>query len=192
MPPKPSVKAILTCDYIIHEHLTNKKSLIGIFEDIHLLRFPSTHPRIGVYVNLTGAHGKYTLEVRLITPDGQEIGPIRTPEVEIDSPLRTCEFALQAHNIPFYVAAPSTTFDLALPSGDHIPIEQRSAEEITDGFGRRTAPEGVQVYNPAFDVTPARLIAGIITEKGILRPPFEKSIAEHIGRPAEDAAKHRS
>jgi len=101
MPPKPSVKAILTCDQIIHEHLTNKKSLIGIFEDIHLLQFPATHPRIGVYVNLTGAHGKYCLEVRLITPDGQQIGPIKTPEVEIDSPLRTCEFALQAQNIPF-------------------------------------------------------------------------------------------
>ena len=101
MPPTPSVKAILICDQIIHEHVTNKKSLIGIFEDIHLLQFPANYPRIGVYVNLTDAHGKYVLEVRLISPDGKEIGPVKTPEVEIDSPLRTCEFALQAQNIPF-------------------------------------------------------------------------------------------
>ena len=101
MSSTPSVKAILICDQIIHEHRTNKKSLIGIFEDIHILKFPASYPRIGVYVNLTDAHGKYVLEVRLITPDGDQIGPVRTPEVEIDSPLRTCEFALQAQNIPF-------------------------------------------------------------------------------------------
>src|SRR5436190_18133801 len=70
-----------------------------------------------------------------------------------------------AHGIPFYVAAPSTTFDLKLDSGDLIPIEQRSGAEITHGFGRATAPEGVGVYNPAFDVTPAKLITGIITER---------------------------
>ena len=103
MAPKPSVKAILICDQIIHEQGTNKKSLIGIFEDIHLLQFPANYPRIGVYVNLTDAHGKYVLEVRLVSPDGNHIGPVRTPEVEIDSPLRTCEFALQAQNIPFRV-----------------------------------------------------------------------------------------
>jgi methylthioribose-1-phosphate isomerase len=75
-----------------------------------------------------------------------------------------------AHGIPFYVAAPSSTFDLACPSGDQIPIEQRDSREVTHGFGSATAPAGVQVYNPAFDVTPARLIAGIITEHGIIRP----------------------
>ncbi|CAN5219654.1 S-methyl-5-thioribose-1-phosphate isomerase [soil metagenome] len=69
-----------------------------------------------------------------------------------------------AHNIPFYVAAPSSTFDLALETGDGIPIEQRASSEITHGFGKQTAPEGIRVYNPAFDVTPARLIAGIITD----------------------------
>jgi methylthioribose-1-phosphate isomerase len=83
-----------------------------------------------------------------------------------------------AHDIPFYVAAPLSTFDPTLATGDLIPIEQRPEEEITDGFGKRTAPEGVTVYNPAFDVTPARLIAGIVTEKGILRPPYEKSIRD--------------
>jgi methylthioribose-1-phosphate isomerase len=78
----------------------------------------------------------------------------------------------QAHGIPFYVLAPSSTFDLSLASGAAIPIEERGAEEITEGFGRRTAPPQVKVYAPAFDVTPARLITAIICEKGILKPPF--------------------
>ena len=74
------------------------------------------------------------------------------------------------HKIPFYVAAPTSTFDLKLATGELIPIEQRKAEEITEGFGKRTAPKGVKVYNPAFDVTPARLIDAIITEKGVISP----------------------
>lgn len=86
----------------------------------------------------------------------------------------------RAHNIPFYVAAPSSTFDMTLISGEAIPIEQRGSEEVTHSFGGVTAPEGVQVYNPAFDVTPAELIAGIITERGILRPPYLASILELI------------
>jgi len=76
----------------------------------------------------------------------------------------------QAHGIPFYVAAPSSTFDLTLPTGETIPIEQRDPREVTHAFGRQTAPDGIAVYNPAFDVTPARLIAGIITEKGLIQP----------------------
>jgi methylthioribose-1-phosphate isomerase len=75
-----------------------------------------------------------------------------------------------AHGIPFYVAAPSSTFDMSLPTGDGIPIEQRDPAEVTHGFGTQTAPEGVHVYNPAFDVTPSRLIAGIVTERGVIRP----------------------
>jgi len=82
----------------------------------------------------------------------------------------------KAHGIPFYVAAPSSTFDLTLSTGDSIPIEERDAEEITCGFGKRTAPVGVQVYNPAFDVTPAALITAFITEKGIIKPPFATTI----------------
>jgi methylthioribose-1-phosphate isomerase len=74
------------------------------------------------------------------------------------------------HGIPFYVAAPVSTFDLSLPSGDAIPIEQRDPCEVTHGFGRQTAPEGVAVYNPAFDVTPHTLISGIITERGLIAP----------------------
>lgn len=89
--------------------------------------------------------------------------------------------AAQAHNIPFYVAAPSSTFDLTLASGDQIPIEQRAAEEITCGMGKQTAPDGVQVYNPAFDVTPARLVSALITERGIIRPVEPDAIRQLIG-----------
>ncbi|HIJ65127.1 MAG TPA: S-methyl-5-thioribose-1-phosphate isomerase [Candidatus Hydrogenedentes bacterium] len=83
----------------------------------------------------------------------------------------------KAHNIPFYVAAPSSTFDLSIESGEAIPIEQRDPAEVTHGFGRQTAPAGVGVYNPAFDVTPAELVTAFITEKGLLRPPYRKEIA---------------
>lgn len=82
----------------------------------------------------------------------------------------------RAHGIPFYVAAPTSTLDFSLERGDLIPIEQRSAEEITEGFGKRTAPVGVKVYSPAFDVTPACLISAIITEKGIARSPYTISL----------------
>ncbi len=82
----------------------------------------------------------------------------------------------QAHGIPFYVAAPSSTFDLSLDTGAQIPIEQRDSREITHGLGKQIAPDGVKVYNPAFDVTPAHLIAGIITEKGLIRPVDRENI----------------
>ena len=84
----------------------------------------------------------------------------------------------KAHNIPFYIAAPQSTFDLTRDNGDQIPIEERSAEEITHGFGKQTAPTDVQVYNPAFDVTPATLIEGIITEHGVIQPVTAARIRE--------------
>ena len=76
------------------------------------------------------------------------------------------------HGIPFYVAAPRSTLDPRSPDGTNIKIEQRAPEEITHHGEKRYAPEGVAVYNPAFDVTPNRLISAIITESGITRPPF--------------------
>jgi methylthioribose-1-phosphate isomerase len=88
----------------------------------------------------------------------------------------------RAHGIPFYVAAPSSTFDLSLPTGEGIPIEQRDPREITHGFGRQTAPDGINVYNPAFDVTPHDLIAGLITEKGIIQPVSEKAIRANLNK----------
>jgi methylthioribose-1-phosphate isomerase len=74
------------------------------------------------------------------------------------------------HDIPFYVAAPRSTFDSTLASGMEIPIEERAGEEITRGFGKATAPPGIRTHNPAFDVTPASLISAIITERGLIRP----------------------
>ena len=86
----------------------------------------------------------------------------------------------KAHNIPFYVAAPSSTFDLSLTDGEQIPIEQRDPTEITHGFGRQTVPDGVDVYNPAFDVTPAHLIDAIITERGIIPSPTAQKVYDHL------------
>jgi len=83
-----------------------------------------------------------------------------------------------AHDIPFYVAAPLSTFDVSLSSGDQIPIEQRAAREVTRVFGKPIAPEGVKAYCPAFDVTPAELITAFVTEKGVIHPPYPESIAE--------------
>ncbi len=82
----------------------------------------------------------------------------------------------KAHGIPFYVAAPSSTFDLSLENGELIPIEERLAEEITAGMGKQTAPVDTNVYNPAFDVAPAELIDAIITEKGIIRPVTKENV----------------
>ncbi len=88
-----------------------------------------------------------------------------------------------AHGVPFYVAAPSTTFDLAIASGAGIPIEERAPDEVTTLAGRRTAPDGISVWNPAFDVTPARLITAIVTERGVIRPVDEANVLKVL-RPA--------
>ncbi len=82
----------------------------------------------------------------------------------------------RAHGIPFYIAAPFSTVDLATRSGRQIPIEERPAAEVTTPLGLRVAPRGARAANPAFDVTPHRLITGIITERGVLRPPYRSSL----------------
>ncbi|NIP84162.1 MAG: S-methyl-5-thioribose-1-phosphate isomerase, partial [Planctomycetales bacterium] len=94
----------------------------------------------------------------------------------------TLALAAAAHDIPFYVAAPTSTFDLSLASGDQIPIEQRDPAEVTHGLGRPIAPGGTAVYNPAFDVTPARLIRAIVCEKGVIQPVSQASIARVLKR----------
>jgi methylthioribose-1-phosphate isomerase len=91
----------------------------------------------------------------------------------------------KAHGVPFYVAAPSSTIDAALPGGEDIPIEERAAEEVTTVGGARVAAEGVAVANPAFDVTPAELITAIITERGVARPPC----AEPLGASTQVGAR---
>lgn len=87
----------------------------------------------------------------------------------------------KAHQIPFYIAAPYSTFDFNLSSGDQIPIEERAPEEITCGFGKQTAPDDVKTYSPAFDVTPADHISALITEKGIIQPVTTEKIKEVLG-----------
>src|ERR1700690_1965842 len=89
------------------------------------------------------------------------------------------------HGIPFYVAAPISTVDLETPDGSKIPIEQRNAREVTHIGGKQMVPDGVEVENPAFDVTPAKYIAAIITEKGIARAPYEDSLRRLAGLEAE-------
>jgi methylthioribose-1-phosphate isomerase len=87
----------------------------------------------------------------------------------------------RAHEIPFYVVAPTSSIDLETPTGEEIPIEERPVEEVTQGFGKRTAPEGVAVFNPAFDVTPAEYVTAIVTERGIIRPPFAEGLRRAVG-----------
>jgi len=88
----------------------------------------------------------------------------------------------EAHGIPFFVAAPHSTFDRNLPSGDLIPIEERAADEVAEVAGQRIAPQGIAVYNPAFDVTPARFVTAIITDRGIIQPVDNAAIDRVLGQ----------
>jgi methylthioribose-1-phosphate isomerase len=97
----------------------------------------------------------------------------------------TVAILAKEHEIPFYVAAPISTVDLACPDGSRIPIEQRNAKEMTHIGGKQVVPDGVEVENPAFDVTPAKYVAAIITEKGIARAPYEDSLRRLAGLEAE-------
>jgi methylthioribose-1-phosphate isomerase len=85
--------------------------------------------------------------------------------------------AAKEFSVPFYIAAPLSTIDMKTETGADIPIEERDRDEVIRGFGNQTAPDAVQVYNPAFDVTPARYISGIITERGIITPPYGRNIS---------------
>ena len=102
---------------------------------------------------------------------------------DVANKIGTYSLAVLAHenNVPFFVAAPISTLDLKLASGDQIPIEQRAAGEVTHVFGQAVAPAGTAVENPAFDVTPARYVTAIITEKGVGRPPYTESLRQLAG-----------
>jgi methylthioribose-1-phosphate isomerase len=104
---------------------------------------------------------------------------------DVANKIGTYPVALAAHEhgVPFYVAAPASTFDLDCPDGSKIPIEERASGEVTDGFGVKTAPEGVCVFSPAFDVTPARLVTALITDVGIIRPVNAATIAASLQSP---------
>jgi methylthioribose-1-phosphate isomerase len=97
---------------------------------------------------------------------------------DVANKIGTLNVAILARHfgIPFLVAAPTSSIDLSLATGDQIPIEQRDGREISEGLGRRITPDDVELYNPAFDVTPAELVTAIITEKGVVRPPYESAL----------------
>ena len=82
------------------------------------------------------------------------------------------------HHIPFYTALPSSTVDMSIPDGSHIPVEQRDGDEVACFAGTRTGPDGVRTWNPSFDVTPHELLTAAITERGVLRPPFDRGLAQ--------------
>jgi methylthioribose-1-phosphate isomerase len=86
-----------------------------------------------------------------------------------------------AHGIPFYSAAPTSTVDLSIPDGGHIPIEERSSEEVTHLRGMRIAPQGIRAAHPAFDMTPNRYLTALVTEKGVIRAPFTEGLARIMG-----------
>lgn len=88
----------------------------------------------------------------------------------------------RAHGVPLYVVAPLSTVDFSIASGAEIPIEERQPDEVIRGFGKQTAPLGIPVFNPAFDVTPNHLIAAIVTERGVARPPYTESLRAAAGR----------
>jgi methylthioribose-1-phosphate isomerase len=98
---------------------------------------------------------------------------------DVANKIGTYPLAVMArrHGVPLYVAAPLSSIDLDCPTGAQIPIEERAASELTEIAGRRIAPAGVATFNPAFDVTPAELVTAIVTERGVARPPYEKSLA---------------
>jgi methylthioribose-1-phosphate isomerase len=98
---------------------------------------------------------------------------------DVANKIGTLSVAIAARHfgIPFIVAAPTSSIDLSLASGKEIPIEERGPEEISKGLGRQTAPDDVDIYNPAFDVTPADLVTAIVTEKGVARPPYDVALA---------------
>ncbi len=104
-------------------------------------------------------------------------------DVAIVGTDRTVAVLCHRHGIPFYVAAPTSTIDLALPTGDSIPIEERSGDEVRTVFGHPVAAADVKVRNPAFDVTPAELVSAIITEHGIARAPYGPSLRALVGGP---------
>lgn len=121
----------------------------------------------------TGNVGAVVVGADRIAANGDTANKIGTYQIAI---------LAREHGVPFYVAAPLSTIDLSLASGEQIPIEQRSAEEVTHIVGVRIAPD-VPAAHPAFDVTPHRLIAAIITERGVARPPYQKSLLQLAARP---------
>lgn len=141
--------------------------------ELHQRGIPTT-----VICDSMAAHVMQTQKIDAVIVGADRI----TARGDVANKIGTYGLAVVAkhHGVPFYVAAPSSTFDLTLTDGSEIPIEQRSREEVVAPYGHHVAPDGVGVYNPAFDVTPAELITALITEHGVISPVNEKGIAMHF------------
>ncbi len=141
--------------------------------ELHQRGIPTT-----VICDSMAAHVMQTQKIDAVIVGADRI----TARGDVANKIGTYGLAVAAryHQVPFYVAAPSSTFDLQMIDGKQIPIEQRSASEVIAPYGQRVAPEGVEVYNPAFDVTPAELVTALITERGVIRKVCQQSIAEHF------------
>lgn len=149
-----------------------------LLQGARLTAFELHHDGIPVTL-LTDNMAAYAMQQGLI--DAVIVGADRiTTEGDVANKIGTYGVALaaKAHNIPFYVAAPYSTFDFTLAKGSDIPIEMRSADEVKCFAGIPTAPDGVDVLNPAFDVTPHELVSAIITEEGVLKAPYNKAIED--------------
>ena len=156
--------------YVDETRPRNQGSKLTIWE-LHQDKIPATLICDSMSGHLM-AHGKVQLVVTgadRIAANGDSANKIGTYNLAV---------VANYHNVPFYIAAPLSTIDLTIATGESIPIEERQQSEITSVVGIPITMDGVKAYNPAFDVTPAKLIAGIITEAGVLRPPYESSIAE--------------
>jgi methylthioribose-1-phosphate isomerase len=141
--------------------------------ELHQRGIPTT-----VICDSMAAHVMQTQKIDAVIVGADRI----TARGDVANKIGTYGLAVVAkhHGVPFYVAAPSSTFDLSLMNGSEIPIEQRSREEVVVPYGHHVAPDGVGVYNPAFDVTPAELVTALITEHGVIRNVNMQSIAEHF------------
>ena len=149
-----------------------------LLQGARLTAFELHHEGIPVTL-LTDNMAAYAMQQGLI--DAVIVGADRiTTEGDVANKIGTYGVALaaKAHNIPFYVAAPYSTFDFTLAKGSDIPIEMRSADEVKCFAGIPTAPDGIDVLNPAFDVTPHELVSAIITEEGVLKAPYNKAIED--------------
>ncbi len=141
--------------------------------ELHQRGIPTT-----IICDSMAAHVMQTQKIDAVVVGADRI----TARGDVANKIGTYGLAVAArfHHIPFYVAAPSSTFDLQLVDGKNIPIEQRSREEVVAPYGHQIAPDGVAVYNPAFDVTPAELVTALITERGVIHDVCEQNIADHF------------
>lgn len=145
--------------------------------ELNLRKIPAT-----IIADSMAAHVMQTRRVDAVIVGADRI----TARGDTANKIGTYSLAIAAkyHQVPFYVAAPSSTFDMSLEHGADVPIEQRDAREVIQPYGLQLAPESISVYNPAFDVTPAELITGIITERGIIQPVNQEGVRCHLNRAA--------